>query len=195
MENQTTEIERHPNSSELEILNLAYTRFFSIYGEFILDKFWTLPAEMRLFKLKNCFEIYAELLKYKPIKWYVDYLKVHRPPKEGFIASEYFLFIRNVLCHFPYFCCWNDIFINEKNSSWNGPANSSIQRFIKKYSGLDAVKYRIWDNDKQKYTYLDVGFPSLGMDKIFLKDLISEKEGMFFCMILMKNVLESQIEK
>lgn len=42
---------------------------------------------------------------------------------------------------------------------------------------------------------MDINFPSSNEKKIFIKDLISEKEGMFFCMVLMRQVLESQIAK
>lgn len=185
----------HPNNTELIILNLGYKRFFEIYDEFISEDFWNLSAENRLFKLKNCFEIYTELLKYEPIKFYMDYLKKHRPPQEGFIANEYFLFIRNVLSHFPYFRCWNDIYLNEENAIWNLPKNSSILKFLKKYSNSETIKYRLWDSKKKKFTYIDIKFPHSGDKKIFMKDLVSEKEGMLFCMVLMKQVLESQLEK
>ncbi len=188
-------IEKHPNKTELAILNLAYKRFFEIYDEFMSECFWDLSAEIRLFKLKNCFEIYTELLKYEPIKWYIDYLKKHRPPQEGFIADEYLSFIRNILSHFPYFQCWNDIYINEENSVWNIPKNSSISKFLKKYSNSETVKYRIWDNKKRKFTYMDINFPHSNEEKIFIKDLISERDGMLFCMVFMKQVLDSQLEK
>lgn len=187
--------EIHPNDNELVMLDLAYTRFFEIYDEFILKDFWELSAEIRLFKFKNCFEIYSELLKYEPIKWYINYLRKHRPLQEGFFAEEYFLFIRNILNHFPYFRCWDDIFINENMAIWNSPNNSSIAKFLKKYSDSDTVKYRVWDNKEKKDTYMDINFPSSNEKKIFIKDLISEKEGMFFCMVLMRQVLESQIAK
>ena len=42
---------------------------------------------------------------------------------------------------------------------------------------------------------MDINFPNGEQENIFLKDLISEKEGMLFCMVLMKQVLHSQIEQ
>lgn len=185
----------HPNLFELIILNLAYSRFFDIFDEFMNNEFWNLSPEIRLLKLKNCFEIYTELLKYEPIKGYINYLKKSRPPQESFIANEYFLFIRNVLSHFPYFCCWDDIYIIKETATWNTPSNSSILKFIEKYSGNETVKYRIWNDKQKKYTYMDINFPNLEENKIFIKNLVSEKDGMLFCMTLMKQVLKSQIEK
>ena len=45
--------------------------------------------------------------------------------------------------------------------------------------------------------YLSINFPnnySTG-DKIFLKDILSEKEGVKFAVILMKKILNTQVEK
>ena len=36
------------------------------------------------------------------------------------------------------------------------------------------------------YTYMDINFPHSNEEKIFIKDLISEKDVMLFCMVLMK---------
>jgi hypothetical protein len=183
-----------PNKVELKILSLAYGRFYDLFEEFINEAFWTLSAEQRLMKLKCCFEIYNELLKYEPIKGYIQYLKKTRPPQESFFAEEYFTFIRNILSHFPFFASWNDVYITNELSTWDNPKNSSISKFIKEHAGKECVKYRVWDEKGKKYTYMDINFPDKTQECIFVKDLISEKEGMLFCMVLMKRVLHSQVE-
>ena len=45
-------------------------------------------------------------------------------------------------------------------------------------------------------TYLSISFPETYNDnsKIFLKDIISEKDGVKFSFILMKQILNTQIE-
>jgi hypothetical protein len=45
-------------------------------------------------------------------------------------------------------------------------------------------------------TYIEINFPEhYGEDnKIFLKDIISEKDGIKFCISLMKSILDIQIE-
>lgn len=46
-------------------------------------------------------------------------------------------------------------------------------------------------------TYLSISFPceyDKG-DKIFLKDVLSEKEGVKFALILMKKIIDTQIEE
>ena len=183
----------HPNLIEKLPLQLAYNRFFNIFDEFMSEKFWNLSPEIRLFKIKNCFEIYTELLKYEPIICYLNYLETHRPKEESFIAEEYFAFIRNILNHFPYFNSWNDIYITEKLSTWNNPKNSSIIKFLKNNYDKKTVKYRIWNKKQKKMIYMDINFPKSTNTKIFIKDLISERNGMLFCMVLMKKVLNSQL--
>ena len=186
---------KYPNEHELVILQLAYERFYSYFDEFMADDFWELSSEIRLLKIKACFDIYNELLKYEPIKKYTEYLKEHRPPQEGFIAYEYFVFVRNILTHFPFFLEWNDIYITENLSGWNSPQYSSINKFIKQNIDKESVKYRVWIAKSKKMVYMDINFPKKSNDKIFLRDLISEKEGLLFCMVLMKQVIDSQIEK
>jgi hypothetical protein len=44
-------------------------------------------------------------------------------------------------------------------------------------------------------TYFSVNFPEYyGETNIYLKDIISEKVGMKFCMALMREVLDKQVE-
>jgi hypothetical protein len=45
-------------------------------------------------------------------------------------------------------------------------------------------------------TYLSINFPSTyGDDKIYLKDIISEKDGVKFSFIMMRNILNTQVEE
>ena len=50
---------------------------------------------------------------------------------------------------------------------------------------------------KKKMTYLSINFPRKYnlSNKIFLKNIISEVDGIKFCIILMKKVLDTQVEK
>jgi len=45
-------------------------------------------------------------------------------------------------------------------------------------------------------TYLSINFPERYEDntKIYLKDIVSEKDGIKFCFILMKKILDTQVE-
>lgn len=66
-----------------------------------------------------------------------------------------------------------------------------------KEKGKGVVKYRFGETRKRKMTYLSINFPAhYDRDtKIFLKDILSEKDGIKFSFILMKQILDTQVEE
>jgi hypothetical protein len=188
--------ELRPNKSELEFLTLAYNRFYDIFEEIMDDSFWEKDNWHRFSKTKDGFTVYSELLNYEPIKWVIEHIKKTRPPMEAEIGSELFKVIRNIINHFPFFNSWNDVWINKSIVNWH-KEDQSIDQFIEKYKDKDIVKYRFWEEEKKKMTYLSINFPSNynDNDKIFLKDILSEKEGVKFSFILMKQILDTQVEE
>ena len=181
------------NERKIEFLNLAYNRFYDIYEEVIDDNFWTKESYYRFSKVKDAFSIYSELLNYEPLKDVIKYVKEKRPPMEGDIASNLFKFIRNIFSHFPFFESWDSVYINKNLINWH-KEGQSIDRFLKKYSGINEVKYRYWEYKNKKMTYLTISFPEkYDNKKIYLKDILSEKEGVIFSLILMKKILETQV--
>ena len=184
-----------PNEAEKEFLTLAYNRFYNIFEEAFQDSFWKRDDWYRLSKIKEAFAVYAELLQYEPIQWIIEYLKKARPPMEAEIASELFKFVRNVIIHVAFFDSWDAIWVNKNIINW-AQEGKSIDKFLKKYEKHQQVKYRFWEADKKIMTYLTINFPnsySKG-DKIFLKDVLSEKEGVKFSFILMRQVMNTQVE-
>lgn len=190
------ENELRPNKSELEFLTLSYNRFYDIFEEIMAESFWEQDQWYRFSKVKDGFAIYSELLNYEPIKWIIEHIKNSRPPMESEIGSELFKFIRNIIIHFPFFNGWDEVWINKSIINWY-KEGQSIDRFIEKYKGKDVVKYRFWEADKKKMTYLSINFPKdyNNDSKIFLKDILSEKEGVKFSFILMKKILDTQVEE
>jgi hypothetical protein len=184
-----------PNISEIEFLTLAYNRFYDLFEEVIDDSFWIKSDWERFSKISQAFSIYSELLNYDPLKWVIEELKTKRPPMESEIGSELFKFVRNIFSHFPYFTKWDNVWISKPIINWN-KEGQTIDRFLKKYEGKNEIKYRFWEAEKQKMTYMSISFPKMYNDncKIFLKDIISEKEGVKFSFILMKQILNTQIE-
>ena len=79
---------------------------------------------------------------------------------------------------------------------WHKPGQS-IDKFIEKYRGTPAVKYRLWESREQRMTYVTINFPVDYNEekKIFLKDIINETEGVKFSFALMKNIIVTQIKK
>lgn len=185
-----------PNKAELEFLTLAYNRFYDIFEEVMRDSFWEKNESHRFFLVKDGFAVYSELLNYEPIKWVIEHIKKSRPPMEGEIGSGLFKFIRNVIMHFPFFDSWNEVWVNQSIINWHKDAKS-IDKFIRKYKGRGAVKYRFWEADKKQMTYLSINFPKKYEDntKIYLKDFLSEKEGIKFSFVLMRQILDTQVGK
>lgn len=185
-----------PNQSEIEFLTLSYNKFYDIFEDVFDDSFWDRDEKERFSKIKQAFSIYGELLNYEPIKWVIDYLKTARPPMEAEIGGELFKFIRNVITHFPYFNSWNEVWIKKSIINWY-KKEMTIDKFLKKYEGKEEIKYRFWEEDKKTMTYLSIKFPPKYEDdsKIYLKDMISEREGIKFSLILMRQIMNSQVEE
>ncbi|MGG3926882.1 hypothetical protein ABET51_12865 [Metabacillus fastidiosus] len=183
-----------PNEAEVKFLNMAYNKFYDIFEEAINDEFWEKEPYYRLSRLKTAFSIYGEILNYEPIKWVIKAIKEKRPPMESEIGSELFKFIRNIFAHFPFFDCWDDVYINSEIVNWY-KKGLTIDKFLKKYAGKQEVKYRFWEADKKRMTYLTIAFPPK-YDKdnnIYLKDMLSEKEGAKFSLIMMKKIMDTQV--
>lgn len=54
----------------------------------------------------------------------------------------------------------------------------------------------MWLDNKKKMIYVDINFPKeIASNKIYLKDIINEKQGILFLCGIMKNVLDFQLEK
>lgn len=112
---------------------------------------------------------------------------------EAEISKDLLKFIRNIFAHFPLFTFWNEVWINKELANWS-KNNGYINSFLQKYSGHEQVKYRIWISKQSKMVYIDINFPIIyDESKIFLKDIISEKEGVIFLCYIMKKVLDSQL--
>jgi len=184
-----------PNKREREFLLLAYNRFYDIFDEVMDDVFWKRDDWHRLSKIKEGFGIYSELLNYEPIQWVLEQLKTLRPPMESEIGKELFRFVRNVIMHFPFFEKWNDIYVSKDLINWY-KEGQSIDKFLEQYKGKTEVKYRFWEAEKKKMTYLSITFPKTydKYSKVYLKDILSEKEGVKFSFILMRQILNTQVE-
>lgn len=186
--------ELRPNDSEKEFLNLAYNRFYDIYEEIMDDFFFEKDANFRFSRIKDGFAVYAELLNYTPIKWEIEHIEKIRPPMESVIGSKLFKYIRNVIAHFPFYDTWDEVYITKSLINWQREGQF-IDKFLSDYQGRTEVKYRFWESDKKRMTYLSINFPQKYDDsKIYVKDILTEKEGVKFSFILMKQILDTQVE-
>ncbi|OEE08864.1 hypothetical protein BCU17_15540 [Vibrio splendidus] len=183
-----------PTISEELFLKHAYNRFYDLYEEIMDDEFLYRDDWYRFSKVSAAFAVYAELLSYEPLKHVLELMKTQRPPMESEIGGQLFKFIRNLLAHFPLFERWDDVWINQPMANWQR-SGLTIDRFLAKYSKAAPVKYRFWEPDKQKMTYITINFPiSYGHEKIYLKDILAEKDGVKFSLIMMRKILNTQVE-
>ncbi len=69
-------------------------------------------------------------------------------------------------------------------------------KFLRKYEGHEVVKYRFWETKKKLMTYISIRFPKdyTKGEQIFLRDILSEKDGIKFSVIFMKRVIDTQVE-
>ena len=187
-----------PNQKERIALGLFYNRFYDLYEELSHDDFFKNKSSYRFYMIREIFSVYKELLGYKPIQYHIELIKKTRPPIEGIIVNDLFSFIRNLLLHFPIFDNWDDVYISKDLATWNKAG--TIHRFLEKSSKIKindkgTIKYRIWEKSKKLMTYIFINFPEEYNDNIiFLKDIVSEKEGIKLCISFMKEILDFQID-
>ena len=187
-----------PNEKERIALSLFYNRFYDLYEELSHNDFFKNKSSYRFYMIREIFSVYKELLGYKPIQYHIELIKKTRPPLEGIIVNDLFSFIRNLLLHFPIFDNWDDVYISKDLATWNKAG--TIHRFLEKSSKIKindkgTIKYRIWEKSKKLMTYIFINFPEEYNDNIiFLKDIVSEKEGIKLCISFMKEILDFQID-
>jgi hypothetical protein len=187
--------ELRPNKSEIAFLNLAYDYFYQLFDEIMNDSFWQKDAWYRFSRVTIGFAIYSEVLNYEPIKWVIEHIRTARPPMEAEIGSDLFKFVRNVITHFPFFNSWDEVWISKSLVNWH-KEGQSMDKFLRNYVGRPSVKYRFWDAEKKRMTYLSVAFPTEydGDAKIYLRDILEEKDGVRFCLILMRQIMTTQVD-
>ncbi|WP_457563981.1 hypothetical protein [Caminibacter pacificus] len=181
-------------------IELFYNRFNYLYNEIVYKDFFNYNAMYRYYKIREIFSVYNELLSYEDVKQYLKTIEEKRPPLEKVIVLDLFSFVRNLLLHFPLFDKWDDVYITQELATWNKVGR--IHHFLKKASkikidGNGKLKYRIWEENKKVMTYISINFPEEynKNNKIYLKDIISEKEGIKLCVSFMKNILDKSIKK
>ena len=183
-----------PTSQEEVFLSLAYNRFYDLADEIIEDSFWEQEDWYRFSKVINLFSVYAELLAYEPFKYVLEAIKKQRPPMESEIGGPLFKFIRNTFAHFPLFESWNEVWLTKGFVNWQ-KEGLTIDRFLQKYAGHTEIKYRFWEAEKKKMTYISINFPEQYDDKkIYLSEILSEKDGVKFSLIMIRNILNTQVE-
>jgi hypothetical protein len=184
----------HPTKVEIEFLNLSYNRFLGLFEEIMEEKFWENPAFIRFSKTKDLFAVYSEILKYPPTQWVIE---SNKRPNHSDVGKDLFKLIRHILLHFPFFKKWDDVWIKESIVNLYSAHPQFIHKFLASNEGREELKYRFWEEKLKSMTYISVTFPknySTG-EKIFLHDILPEKDGVKFATIFMWDILKVQIEE
>lgn len=186
---------KRPNKQEIDFLTKAYSFFYDICEEMREESFWQKDSYYRFSRVRDAFLVYSEVLEYEPIGWFLETLKKTRPPMEAELSREFFLFIRNLLIHFPFFKNWDDVVFTKGLINWSKPGRT-IDKFLSQFAGHSFVKYRVWDPQNKKFEYVTISFPNVYGDgiEIKLRNFMPEREGMIFSMSLMRVVLDSQVD-
>ena len=196
MQSKKPDRSQWPSESEAEFLKLSYKFIYDIFDEVENKSFWDKDPYYRFSRVRDALLVYSELLQYKPIDFVINIIRKLRPPIEAELSREYLLFIRNLLTHFPLFQKWAEVKLSKSLINWSKPGRS-IDQFLTKYSGTPEIKYRVWDKKKKEMTYFTIKFPSTYNEDvvIHLEAIISEKEGVRSAMMLMRSILNSQIDQ
>lgn len=158
------------------------------------DDFWDKDSHYRFSRVSSVFAVYAEILSYESFRYVLETIKTQRPPMESEISGPMFKFFRNIFAHFPFFDTWDDVWVSKELVNWQREGRT-IDKFLKKHFGSKEVKYRFWESDKKQMTYISINFPlEYGEKEIYLKDMLSEKDGVKFCLIMMRQIINTQVE-
>ena len=184
-----------PNTQEKQYLILAYNRFYDLFEEIMSDSFWEKDAVYRLFVIKDIFSVYSETITYIPLKEFLKTRETARPI-ENLVGKDFFKFIRHFFSHFSLFSTWNEIWFNKDLINWNSNMQF-IDKFLIRHEGSEPIKYRIREADKKKMTSISINFHKnySKNQKSYLSEIVSEKNGVKFCAIFMKKILDTQVGK
>lgn len=99
--------------------------------------------------------------------------------------------------HFPFFEKWDDVWIKKSLVNLYSTRHQFIDRFLSTNEGKGQLEYRFWEPRKRKMTHIAITFPKdyTKGEKVFLRDLLPEEDGVKFSAIFMWNILKVQIQK
>jgi hypothetical protein len=129
------------------------------------------------------------MMNYDPIKHFTDKIKDNRIEFESdnSLAMQLLKIIGHILFHFPFYKTWDDIEFTSQLLNWN--KKGSIDKFFTKYNSSTIMKFRYWEQDKKRMTYIDINFPKNynQNSNIFLKNIMTEQDCIPFVVIIMRD--------
>ena len=92
---------------------------------------------------------------------------------------------------------WEDVWIKLSLVNLYSTRPQFIHKFLTENEGKDEFKYRFWEEKHKRMTYISVSLPKdyTAGEKIFLRDIVPEKDGVKFSAIFMWDIMKVQIEE
>lgn len=182
------------SDKERFFLEFAFRRLKTIRKEicFKNSSFWQKDSYYRFARIKEAFVLFTEISSHKSMRLFPNlYDEKFLFP---FLTNEVFRFVRNVISHFPLFDSWDDVWISKSLINWN-KAGQSIDKFLKNNVGKETLGYAYKEENEDKSlfpTMVDFNFPKSYDEnsKIYLKEMISEKDGIIFSIRIMVFIIE-----
>ena len=176
------------NEHQVVFLKLAIERVHHIDDLINEDK---LNDEEKLLYLKELYSIFSEIYNIETIEW------IHQINSESILTIfRMAKLIRNILAHFPLFKTWDEIWISEdmannmdiKKKSWIAKTLK-----INKTKKFDLKLYRVDGSIlKVNLKYINYESPT---EAIYLKDMVTFKDGSTAIINLMYNVLVNRLDE
>ena len=184
----------HPTKAEVEFLNLSFNRFLDLFEDIMSDDFWNEKPNHRFVKTKELYAVYSEILKYPPVQWVID---ANKRPNYSDVGRDLFQLIRHILMHFPFFEKWDAVWVKQSLVNLYSSRPQFIDKFLSKNEGKEQLKYRFWEERKKKMTYITINLPNdyTKGEKVFLREVLPEKDGVKFSAIFMWSILKVQVEE
>jgi len=189
---------RAANPVELQFNRLASEKLYELSREIKTEEFWEKSPEYRFYRYNKMYSLYTEITNYKPLNSFIKEFFILNENDAIKIQGELYQFIRNLFAHFPYFDTWDEVWISKEFASWNDATKKrTIHQFLEKYVGHEPLKYRFNFNESDDYKEVTLNFHQTynDTDRIYLKDLINEKDGVFLSIVGMNTILRELVKQ
>jgi hypothetical protein len=170
-----------------DFLKLLNERFLKLRKKIMDDKFLLINEDIRFSIIKEVLIVYSELLEGKRIKGLIKDKKSCKEDKDDLFEYDFFIFIRNLLIHFPLYDNWDEVCFWESMINWSSEGRR-IDKFLK--TNQEDININISRKDKSKKCFnIYLNQKYLVNQKICLKDIINEKDAVIFLRWIIEDLM------
>lgn len=184
---------RAANLIELQFNILANDKLQEISKEIKSEEFWEMSPEDRFYRYNKMYSLFTELTNYHSFKVFIKNEIETSDVDEIKIQGKFYKFIRHLFAHFPYFDKWDDVWISKELISWDqNRERQFIHTFLTEFVGHKPMNFRFKSDSNHEFANVTLNFPQSfnETEKIYLKDIVTEKEGVLFSRVAMNTMLK-----